>query len=87
MANIASARKRARQDEERRVHNRSQRTRMRTQIKRVVGALRSGDKSRADSAYKEAVPILDKMADKGIIHKNKAANRKSKLEKYVDSLE
>ncbi len=86
MANIASARKRARQDEERRVHNRSQRTRMRTQIKRVVGALRSGDKARAESAYKEAVPILDKMADKGIIHKNKAARHKARLNRRIRAL-
>lgn len=86
MANIASAKKRARQDEERRQHNQAQRTRMRTHIKRVVRALRSGDKARAESAYREAVPILDRMANKGIIHQNKAARHKSRLNRRIRSL-
>jgi len=86
VANIRSARKRARQAEERRVHNRSQRTRMRTKIKTVVSALRAGDKARAEAAYKEAVPILDKMANKGIIHKNKAARHKARLNRRIRAL-
>lgn len=86
MANIASARKRARQDEERRQHNQSQRTRMRTQIKRVVRAIRSGDKPGAETAYKEAAPVLDRMASKGIIHQNKAARHKSRLNRRIRAL-
>ena len=86
MANIASAKKRARQAEERRQHNQSQRTRMRTHIKRVVRAIRSGDKSSAQTAYQQAVPILDRMANKGIIHQNKAARHKSRLNRRIRAL-
>jgi len=86
VANIKSARKRARQAEERRVHNRAQRTRMRTQVKRVVRAIRYGDKAGAEAAYQRAVPLLDKMANKGIIHKNKAARHKARLNHRIRAL-
>ena len=86
MANSPQARKRARQSEKRRAHNASLRSVVRTVIKKVQTAVQSGDTEAAKGAYSEAVPVIDRMADKGIIHKNKAANLKSKLAKHVKSL-
>lgn len=83
MANSPQARKRARQAEKRRSHNASLRSLVRTNIKRVVAAIRSGDAERAREAYKKAVPVIDRMADKGIIHKNKAARHKSRLNAQI----
>ena len=86
MANSAQARKRARQSETRRQHNASFRSMVRTYIKRVVAAIDSGDAAQAKSAYDEAVPVIDRMADKGIIHKNKAARHKSRLNQQIKAL-
>ena len=86
MANSAQAAKRARQAEKRRLHNASQRSAMRTSIKRVVKAISRGDKEAAESAFKAAVPMIDRMADKGIIHKNKAARHKSRLNAHIRAL-
>ncbi len=86
MANSAQAAKRARQAEKRRLHNASQRSTMRTSIKRVVKAISRGDKEGAENAFKEAVPVIDRMADKGIIHKNKAARHKSRLNAHIRAL-
>ena len=83
MANSPQARKRARQAEKRRSHNASLRSLVRTNIKRVVAAIQSGDAERAREAYKKAVPVIDRMADKGIIHKNKAARHKSRLNAQI----
>lgn len=83
MANSLQARKRARQAEKRRSHNASLRSLVRTNIKRVVAAIRSGDAERAREAYNKAVPVIDRMADKGIIHKNKAARHKSRLNAQI----
>lgn len=86
MANIASAKKRARQSEKRRKQNAGQRSTLRTYIKRVVLAIQSKDKEAASSAYQAAVPIIDKHADKGLIHKNKAARHKSRLNAQIRAL-
>lgn len=86
MANIKSARKRARQAEKSRLHNMGLRSRMRTLIKNVVKAVEKGDKTAADQAYGAAVPVIDSMTNKGIISKNKAARHKSRLNKMVKSL-
>ncbi|RLK48622.1 SSU ribosomal protein S20P [Alkalispirillum mobile] len=86
MANIPSAKKRARQAEQRRKHNQSQRSMMRTYLKRVVNAIKAGDKARAEEAYKEAVPVIDRMATRGLIHKNKAARHKSRLNQHLRNL-
>lgn len=86
MANSAQARKRARQAEKRRIHNASQRSMVRTYIKRVSAAIESGDASAASSAYAEATPLIDKMVTKGIMHKNKAARHKSRLHKKIKAL-
>ena len=86
MANSAQAKKRARQAVKRRTHNASLRSMVRTYIKKVNAAIASGDHSVANAAYVSAVPVIDRMADKGIIHKNKAARHKSRLNAQVKAL-
>ncbi|ADJ29806.1 30S ribosomal protein S20 [Nitrosococcus watsonii] len=79
MANTSQARKRARQAVVRRARNAGQRSMMRTYVKKIVKAVVSGDKSQAVAAYQEAVPILDRLARKGLVHPNKVARHKSRL--------
>lgn len=86
MANSPQARKRARQNDKRRLHNASLRSLVRTQIKRVIAAIKEGNAEQARTAYDKAVPVIDRMADKGIIHKNKAARHKSRLNAQVKKL-
>lgn len=86
MANSAQAKKRARQAEKHREHNTAQRSAMRTFVKKVLKAIGSGDKAGAEAAYKQAVPMVDKMAGKGLIHKNKAARYKSRLNSRIRAL-
>jgi small subunit ribosomal protein S20 len=86
LANIKSARKRARQADKHRLHNMGLRSRMRTQIKNVVKAIEKGDKEAAAAAYKEAVPVIDSMINKGIISHNKAARHKSRLNHRIKAL-
>ena len=86
MANSPQAKKRARQAVKRRGHNASLRSRVRTVIKRVNAAIEAGDAEQAKAAYSEAVPVIDRMADKGIIHKNKAARHKSRLNEQIKGL-
>jgi len=86
LANSPQAKKRARQGESRRRHNASFRSLVRTSIKKVDAAIESGDHSKASEAYSSAVPIIDRMADKGIIHKNKAARHKSRLNSSIRAL-
>ena len=86
MANSPQARKRARQAVRRRTHNASLRSRMRTSVKRVVRALDAGDAEAAGAALKLAGPELDGAAGKGLIHKNKAARHKSRLNARLKAL-
>jgi small subunit ribosomal protein S20 len=86
VANSPQAKKRARQSEKRRTHNASLRSLVRTVIKKVNAAIGSGDAAAAKSAYDNAVPVIDRLADKGIIHKNKAARHKSRLNAQVKAL-
>ena len=86
MANIKSAQKRARQAEKTRKHNMGLRSMMRTEIKKVVKACDAGDKAAAEAAYKEAVPVIDRMVNKRIVTKNKAARHKSRLNKRIRAL-
>lgn len=86
MANSPQARKRARQAEKHRVRNAGMRSMMRTHVKKVVYAIEAGDKAAAETAYKEAVPVLDSMARKGLVHKNKAARHKSRLNAQIRAL-
>ena len=86
MANIASAKKRAHQSEERRARNMAQRSRLRTYIKKVLIAVESGDAAQAQAAFRAAVPVIDSSVTKGLIHKNKAARSKSRLNARVKAL-
>ncbi len=86
MANTAQAKKRARQAENHRQHNASMRSMLRTYIKRVINAIQTGDKTKAESEYQTAVPVIDRMARKGLIHANKAARHKSRLTRHIRSI-
>ena len=85
MPNTASAKKRLRQNDKRRQHNRSLRSRMRTQIRRVREAVESGDSEKAQTEFRIASKRLDQAAAKNLIHKNAAARSKSRLSKLVKS--
>lgn len=86
MANSAQATKRARQAEIHRQRNASQRSNMRTAIKKVVAAIEAGDRDNAMQAYAAAVPVIDSAAGKGLIHGNKAARHKSRLNQHIRGL-
>jgi small subunit ribosomal protein S20 len=86
LANSPQARKRARQNDKRRAHNASLRSLVRTKIKQVIAATRSGDAEAARAAFDAAVPVIDRMAGRGIIKKNKAARHKSRLNAKVKAL-
>ena len=86
MANTAQAKKRARQAENHRQHNASMRSMLRTYVKRVIKAIQTGDKTKAESEYQTAVPVIDRMARKGLIHANKAARHKSRLTRHIRSI-
>jgi small subunit ribosomal protein S20 len=86
VANSVSARKRARQAEKNRQHNASQRSYVRTKIKQVLRAIDSGDKAAAEEAYKSAVPAIDGSVSKGIMHANKAARHKSRLNQHIRAM-
>ena len=86
MANSAQAIKRARQAEKHHQLNASQRSNMRTHIKRVIAAIKQGDRDAASEAYKAAVPVIDSAAGKGLIHANKAARHKRRLNQHIRAL-
>ena len=86
MANSAQSRKRARQAESHRQQNAAYRSMFRTFIKKVIAAVEAGDKDQAQAAYQSAVAIIDKTANKGLIHKNKAARQKSRLNARVRAM-
>ena len=83
MTQHKSAEKRIRQDAERRERNRGHRSKMRTLIYELRATT---DKAEAEAQLPKVKSVLDRLASKGIIHKNKAANYKSELETYVNSL-
>ncbi|HMM50118.1 MAG: 30S ribosomal protein S20 [Lautropia sp.] len=86
MANIASARKRARQAVKRNLHNSSLRSRLRTAIKSVRKAILAGDKEAATKTLQSAQSVIDKIADKKIVHKNAASRQKSRLAAAIKSM-
>lgn len=87
MANSAQARKRARQAETNRKHNQHLRSMLRTSIKKVVNAIAEGDQQKAQAAFVAGMPVIDRMADKGIIHKNKAARHKTRLNSQIRAMQ
>jgi small subunit ribosomal protein S20 len=86
VANTKSAEKAARQAVEHRTHNVTLRSRMRTAIRKVNDAVAKGNKDEAQSSYRAAVPIIDSMVNKRIIHRNAADRYKSRLSVRVKSV-
>lgn len=86
MANIKSAKKRAKQTVVRNARNTAQRSMLRTAIKKVIKALDASDVAGAESAFAAAQPILDRFSARGLIHKNKAARHKSRLTARIKAL-
>jgi small subunit ribosomal protein S20 len=86
MANTAQARKRARQSEHQREHNAALRSSFRTAIKKVKKAIAQGDKAAAQAVYRDSAGVVDSIADKRIIHKNKAARHKSRLAAQIKAM-
>lgn len=87
MANTKSAIKRMRQNEKRRLHNRFFKSQTRTSVKKARLSYAEGDVEAARSATVTAIKALDKAAEKGIIHKNNASRRKSRLMKHLNALQ
>jgi small subunit ribosomal protein S20 len=86
MANTKSAEKRAHQANVRRAQNVTQRSKVRSAVRKVVAAIQSGNKPEATAALKAATPIIDAMARKKMIHRNKAARHKSRLARQAKAL-
>ena len=86
MANIASAKKRARQAERRRAHNVGQRTELRSAIKNVKKAIAAGDKKAAQAQFQLSQSRIDSIADKRIVHKNTVSRQKSRLAAAIKAM-
>lgn len=86
MANIKSAKKRAKQTVVRNARNASQRSMLRTAVKKVLKALGENDATGAEAAFAVAQPILDRFSSRGLIHKNKAARHKARLNARIKAL-
>ena len=86
MANTAQARKRVRQAVKARTRNSAQISNFRSSIKKVLKSLAEKNKEQSNINFKEAMSIMDKLVTKGLIHKNKAARLKSRMNKQVKSV-
>ena len=86
MANIASAKKRARQTIKRTERNKARRSRIRTFVRKVEDALQGGDKSAAEAAFAQAMPELHRGVSKGVLHKNTASRKISRLAAAIKKL-
>ncbi|MDR0483005.1 MAG: 30S ribosomal protein S20 [Cellulomonadaceae bacterium] len=86
MANIKSQLKRIKTNEKARLRNRAVKSELKTYVRKVREAIAAGDKDTATAALADANRKLDKAVSKGVIHKNQAANRKSKLAVQVNAL-
>ena len=86
MANSAQARKRARQAVKQNIHNTGLRSELRTAIKKITKAIGAGDKAAAKTVFSESISVVDSIADKRIIHKNKAARHKSRLSAAIKAM-
>ena len=86
MANIKSARKRAKQAVERREHNMSLRTEVRTAIKNVKKALAAGNKDNAEKALRASQRVIDRIVAKGVLHRNAGDRHKSRLAHALKSM-
>jgi len=87
VANTKSAEKAARQAEKHRARNVALRSRMRTAVRNVTAAITGGNKEAAQSSYQKAVPVIDSLVGKQIIHRNKAARHKSRLAARIRAMQ
>jgi small subunit ribosomal protein S20 len=86
VANTRSAEKAAHQAEKHRIRNIALRSRMRSAVRKVTTAVAAGNKGAAEASYREAVPVIDALVNKQIIHRNKAARHKSRLAARVRAM-
>tara|TARA_B100001769_G_C22071623_1_gene576827 strand:- start:1273 stop:1551 length:279 start_codon:yes stop_codon:yes gene_type:complete len=86
LANTPQARKRVRQAVKARTRNAAQKSNFRSSIKKVLKSLADKNKEQSNINFKEAMSIMDKLVVKGLIHKNKAARHKSRLNKHIQKL-
>tara|TARA_B100001769_G_C21730344_1_gene401301 strand:+ start:36 stop:299 length:264 start_codon:yes stop_codon:yes gene_type:complete len=86
LANTSQARKRVRQAVKARTRNAAQKSNFRSSIKKVLKSLADKNKDQSNANFKEAMSIMDKLVTKGLIHKNKAARHKSRLNKHIQKL-
>jgi small subunit ribosomal protein S20 len=86
MANHFSALKRARQTEKRTAVNRLNKSRVRTELRKLRTAISAGNREQADAALKGAVSVLDKSVQKGVLHKNTASRYKARLSARVNAV-
>ena len=86
MANTKQAAKRARKSVKQRGQNVSMRSELRTAIKKVTKAIEAGDKAAAQAIFSESTSVVDSIADKKIVHKNKAARHKSRLSAAIKAM-
>jgi len=86
LANSSQAKKRVRQSAKRRIHNMGIRSNARTHIKNVVKAIEAGDKKNAQELFVKMIPVIDKVANKGIFHKNKIARHKTRLNAKIKAM-
>jgi small subunit ribosomal protein S20 len=87
MPNIASAKKRMRQDAVRRDRNRTRRSKLRTSLRKLNEAIESGDMDSVRESWREAQSMLDRTAQSGVIHRNLAARKKARLSRRISQLE
>ncbi len=87
MANIKSSRKSARQAVQRRAHNFTLRTEVRTAIKNVRKAIVAGNKAAAAAALEKSRPVIDRIGAKGVLHRNAAARHKSRLAQAIKAMQ
>lgn len=83
MAGYDSAAKRYRQSEKRRLKNKSDRSKVKTEIRKYLDTVQSGDKSNAQESFKKIQKLIDTASQKGVYHKNNAARKKSRLHKLL----
>jgi small subunit ribosomal protein S20 len=86
MANSAQARKRARQAVKQNAHNASLRSTLRTAIKKVRKAIDAGDKAAAQKTFQESQAVIDRLADKKVVHKNAVSRTKSRLSAQIKAI-
>ncbi len=86
MPNIASAKKRMRQNETRRLRNKAHRSRLRTCLRKLDEAIGAGDLELVRERWREAQALLDRTAQRGVIHRNLAARKKARLARRIQQL-